>query len=66
MKTFFVTYKENGSPKKATINEQRYQQLSANSEITDLIMYPTEIIMENNYNNIISSNGSTNKRILRG
>lgn len=62
----YITYTENGSKKKAKIDEARYNLMKSNSNISDLILYPTELIMENNYRNIICEDGScTNKQILK-
>lgn len=63
----FVTYTEGGLSKKGKINEAMYNSLKSNPAISDLILYPNELIMENNYKNITCSDGScTNKQILRG
>lgn len=61
----FVTYTENNQPKKAQINEERYNALKLNPAVSDLVLYPTELIMENNYRTIVSGTGS-NRRILNG
>lgn len=66
MKQLFVTYKEGGLYKKATINEARYKELQGRVE--DLILYPSAMLMEQNYSAKCSSgNCAVNtKNILHG
>jgi len=65
MKTIYVTYLQNGILKKGVINESKYTELKANNFISDLIIYPNELIMEQNYNSI-SGKGGDAKQILHG
>jgi len=65
MKTIYVTYQQNGVLKKAVINESKYTELKSNIEVKDLIIYPNELIMEQNYNSI-TGKGDSGKQILHG
>lgn len=67
MKQIFVTYKQTGRLKKAVINESKYQLLSSDPSVSELIIYPTKMLMEQNYNTKCS-NGScgTGKQFLNG
>lgn len=64
MKQLYVTYVENGILKKATINESRYKELSSKSSIQELVVYPSQILMEQNYSMKCSNGVCTPKRTL--
>lgn len=67
MKTYFVTYKQNGIAKKGKIDESSYTRMSTDATIKELVIYPTELIMETNYQKIVCVDGScNNRRILKG
>jgi hypothetical protein len=67
MDTFYVTYKQSGIPKKGKIDDNRYMQLKEDKTVVDLVAYPTELIMENNYVALTNSKGLPGtKNILRG
>ena len=64
MKTLYLTYDLNGVKHKATLNEERYNALKNNPEVSNIILYPTEMLMEQNYS---AQNGNpSSKRILFG
>lgn len=65
MKKVFVTYLQEGRYKKAELSEERYSQLNNDSTIQELIVYPSSLLMEQNYNTKVSNNNS-NKNILHG
>lgn len=67
MKKLYVTYNQNGVVKKAVIDESRYNSLRRSTDVSNLVVYPNELIMENNYNNLSCSDGSCSGRsILNG
>jgi hypothetical protein len=67
MKTVYVTYKQNGLLKKATINEDRYASLLKDPSVTNLTVYPSPLLMENNYAAQCAQDGSCGmKGFLRG
>lgn len=63
MKTLFITYEQNGSVKKANINEQRYIELQSDNTVSNIVIYPTQFLQESNYNQIVNGLGG-NKRII--
>lgn len=65
MKKLYVTYIQNGTLKKAEINEEKYASLRSDNTITDLILYESSLLQEQNYQ--AKLNGSTNsKKFLHG
>jgi len=67
MKLYYVTYKLNEQARKAELNEKGYVELQNNPSVSELIVYPTKLIMENNYQRIACDDGScSNRQILRG
>lgn len=49
MTTFYVTYKQHGTLKRAVVNESRYKKLENDITIADLQFYPTQNLMEQAY-----------------
>ena len=67
MKKVYVTYKENNVLKKAVITESRFQELNSNTQIQELIIYPSQLIMEQNFSTKCSDGScKPNKNILHG
>ncbi len=68
MKQLFVTYTESNIIKKAVINEVRYKELLASNNISEVVLYPNALIMEQNYSAKCSSGNcsSSQKNILHG
>ena len=65
MKTVYVTYQKDGLVKKGVITEEKYKQLSSDSTVNDLMIYPNELLMEQNFQ--VKTTGNTNnKSILHG
>lgn len=65
MKKVFITYNEDGRPKKGTVNEAMYASLQANPAVTNLVVYPSELLMENNYSMMVNGSGGS-RNILHG
>lgn len=67
MKIVYVTYKQDGLLKKATINEDRYKALLEDPTVTGVIIYSSQLLMENNFNAQCSRDGSCgSRRIILG
>jgi hypothetical protein len=62
MKTLFVTYTQDGLVKKGRITEDRYNALRADASVSNMILYPSELLMENNYAAITCNDGSCGNR----
>jgi len=61
MKQVYVTYKQNGLLKKAVLNEAKYKELSGNTQVEELVVYPSKLLMEQNYS-IKCSDGKCNTK----
>jgi len=65
MKKIFVTYLEGNVLKKAVLDESKYNDLTKKSNISEIIMYANEQLMEQHYSQ--KTNGTdTNKKVLHG
>lgn len=63
----YITYKEGETVKKGCVDESRLSKLRSNPQIKEVIVYPNEIIMETNYNNMVCKDGKCdNKNFLLG
>jgi len=62
----FVTYVKNKTLMKATLNEEKYNQLKADASIEQLTVYPNELLMEQNFSIKINGVTGKNKQILNG
>lgn len=56
----FVTYRDGNTLKKARLTEEKLSNLRSNPTITEVMIYPNEIIMEKTYGNLTGSNESRN------
>jgi len=61
----YVTYMLNNILKKAEITEERYYQLRQDSHVKDLMVYPSVLLMEQNYTLQLKGNSNT-KNFLHG
>ncbi len=61
MKQVYVTYKQNGLQKKAVLNEAKYKELSKDPQVQELVVYPSKLLMEQNYS-IKCSDGQCNTK----
>lgn len=67
MKTLYLTYTQNGKIKKAVINEETLQNYRKNSSISNIVTYPSQSLMEDNFNSMVCKDGScTTKKKLFG
>lgn len=65
MKKIFVTYTENGKIKKGELTENMYKELTNKTTISEVIVYPNALIMEQNFT--MKTSGSVNpKQMLHG
>jgi hypothetical protein len=60
MKTYYVTYKKNGSLKRGVLSESQYKLYSSNSLVSDLEIHPNQQVMEEYFS------GNKGKKILLG
>lgn len=65
MKKHYITYSYKGKIKKAVLDENLFRQYSVNPDISDVVEYDTEILLEKKYAEAIGVNG-TNKKFLLG
>jgi len=67
MRMLYVTYQQSGVLKKGAISEVYYNHLKSESTVSNLVMYPNEMIMENNYS-VLTAEGTkgSGKNILHG
>lgn len=66
MKTYFVTYKENGRLKKAKLSEDNYQKLCGRGNICEIVTYTDERLMEQCYGQLTCPDGKCdNRKMLR-
>ena len=62
----YVTYKDNGIPKKGVLSEQKLASLEKDALITDIISYNTDREMENSYKSLLGENNNyQNKKLLK-
>lgn len=64
MNTLYITYKLNGILKRATISAGQYKIYEGNPSITELIIHPSQAVMENSFNEAKGLVGKTKKILL--
>jgi len=65
MKTYFVTYKENGRAKKAKLSEDNYAKLCGRGDVSEIVTYTDERLMEQCFSSFAGSKGDK-RNILMG
>lgn len=65
MKKIYIIYSYKGKIKKAVLDENLFRQYCNNPEISDVIEYENEVLLEKKYAEAIGVNG-TNKKFLLG
>lgn len=65
MKKKYIIYSYKGKIKKAVLDENLFRQYSNNPDISDIVEYETEVLLEKRYAEAIGVNG-TNKKFLFG
>ena len=66
MKKLYVTYLQSGILKKAEITEARYTQLNTDPTVSDLTVYSSNLLQEQNFQAKSQSGQIKNKHFLHG
>jgi hypothetical protein len=63
-KKIFITYSHEGKVKKAVLDENLFKQYQLNPDISDIMQYETEMLMERRYAEAIGVGGSSKQFLL--
>lgn len=63
-KKIFITYSHEGKIKKAVLDENLFKQYQLNPEITSIVQYDNEMLLERRYAEAIGVSGSTKQFLL--
>lgn len=63
-KKIFITYSHEGKIKKAVLDENLFKQYRMNPQISDIIEYDNEMLLERKYAEAIGVSGSTKQFLL--
>lgn len=65
MSALYITYKQNGIPKRGVVSSQQYEILEKNPSVSELVIYPSQVVMEESYATATGKPTNT-KKILFG
>jgi hypothetical protein len=63
-KKIFITYSHEGKIKKAVLDESLFKQYQLNPDITSIVQYENEMLMERKYAETIGVGGSSKQFLL--
>lgn len=63
-KKVYITYSHEGKIKKAVLDENLFRQYQTNPQITNIVQYDNEMLLERKYAEAIGVSGSTKQFLL--